>query len=409
MNGTELSEAEQDRLRDLLHRAADGLHVTTPPAPSHWSHPSRRRTAWFAAAALLVVAALGATWWLARPPRDHVVAGPLELQRIDPTVLEETGIWRLPENLPGYRVIGAQDGGSFDGSAADTPGVLAVDEPQDPTRWLLARASAELPEQPANARRVPLSDDVTATLVRTDESIWFQAEPAEGSSIGAVVSGSAKGIDEASLVDLLSEHVGSLESLTTAGTSTGPMTAMADEMGLDEHRMVWQEGEGGPGTANEQVQVSLKGNGDTEVTLILNRTSTPAWALPAWLTLSAELLSIRSEGTAEIGLSVRTRSDLGRNVVETTASSDGATQDPEAFLTVITDDGVTISALRSYLLDEPSDAAPLLEQQQLRIINSLRAMPQEDFLARLSEMGAEYVGPDSMVTTTTTFGPGPGG
>ena len=408
MSDTELTETEAERLRQLLHLAADSLEVTTPDAGPADLHPGAQRPGrgrWlFAAAAILVVVAVGAAWWLAADDADRIDSGPAEPPvTVAPQVLEQAGIWRLPEGLDGYRVVLAQDGGSFDSSSVDSPGVLAVDDPDEPTRWLMVQAYDELGEVPGNARQVALSDAVTASLVPTEGSTWFRITPAGEGSSEQVVSGSALGIDEVELTALLTEHFGTTDSLASAGDSTAAMEAMLDDAGVGEDRLVWQgDGDGGPGSSNEQVQVTLAGDDGAEVVVIMNQADDPAWSVAVRLRLTAELLSLSSAGTAQDTLSIRPRTELGRNVLENVASVPG--QPSASSLVVISDDGAWISAFPAVATATGSPAAPttLTVEQQLRIINSLRAMSEAEFRDRLSELGVEFVEsstPDGTVTT----------
>jgi hypothetical protein len=419
MSDTELTDTEADRLRDVFHRAAGALEVTTPDLDSvdlRAATPVRRgRGRWlFAAAAVLVVVALGAGWWLTATGEDRVDTGPAEPPvTVAPQVLEQTGIWRLPEDLDGYRVGGAQDGGSFDSSSVDTPGVLAVDDTEDPTRWLMVQAYDELGEldaAPAGTRQVELSDEVTVTLVPTSGSTWFRVAPTGDTAGSPPISGSALGIDEAELTRLLAGNLGTVGELEATADSTDTLEALLDDAGFGDDRIVWQgAGDGGPGSRNQQVQVSLAGDDGSEVTIIMNRGDSTAWSAAVRLRLNAELISISSAGTAQGTISVRPRPELGPNVLENVAEVPG--QPPATYLAVLSDDGAWLTALPTFSSAtglEPATSTTLPEEDQLRIINSLRAMSEDEFRARLAELGAEFIGADSVGTTTTVIGT-PGG
>ena len=227
MSDTELTDTEAARLRQLLHRAADSLEVTTPDADPVDLRPATQRHGrgrWlFAAAAGRGRGGRGRLVAVGRRrgPHRHRSRGADRHGRTP--VLEQTGIWRLPEDLDGYRVVGAQDGGSFDSSSVDTPGVLAVDDPEDPQRWLLVQAYdelGELDELPAGTRQVELSDEVTVTLVPTSGSTWFRVAPTGDVSGYLPISGSALGIDEAELTELLAERFGTVGALAATADST---------------------------------------------------------------------------------------------------------------------------------------------------------------------------------------------
>jgi hypothetical protein len=415
MNDLELTEHESDRLRELLHRRADRIQVATPQfdvvTPTH-DAPRRGNGRWFAAAAaaVVVLAAVGGAWWLSSDGTDRIDTVPAEpTVTVAPQVLEQTGIWRLPEGLDGYTVAGAQDGGSNDVSSATTPGVLAVDDPEDPQRWLMVQAYDELGEVPETARQVQLSDQVNASLIPTDGSTWFQITPTGEPGSDRVVSGSALGFDEVELVELLTEHFGPVDALTRASSSTAPMEAMLADAGFDgANELVWQGDEDtGPGGGNQSIELTLLSDDGTEVVVMLNDSATPAWAQVIRLLMSAELFSMPMADQQPLAMSIRTRSDLGRGVLESSMGPAG--QQPAASLTVLTDDGVMINVYPAGMVATPQPIGSLSEEQQLRIINSLRAMPEREFLTRLSELGAEFIGADSMGGTVTTMQGGPGG
>lgn len=415
MNDTELTDLtgpEADRLRALLHRAADSVDVTNPDHVELQPAPARRRSGpWLAAAAaVLLVAAIGATFWLTGDDGGRRIdTGPADPSvTVAPRVLEESGLWRLPEDLDGYRVVGAQDGGSFDTSSVDTAGVLAVDEPDAPARWLLVQAYDEIGEAPEGSRVVELSDEVTATLIPTGGSTWFQLSRLDGTG-RIVAGGSAFGIDDEELVDLLTEHLGSSDALVSADAPTAPMEAMLDDAGFGDDRLVWQgDGDGGPGSSNRTLQITLAGDDDTEVVILLDGINAPAWAQEVRFRMTAELILQRSRGTSAGELVVRPRPDLGRHVLEVIEQlPDG---ESNSYLVLHSDDGTRISAVTSRSTAPVAGSAParLDEEQQLRVLNSLRAMSESEFRARLEELGARFVEPGSMGTTTTVVGT-PGG
>lgn len=414
MSDLELTEHESDRLRELLHRRADHIQVSTPQfdvvSPTHEA-PRRGNGRWFAAAAVvLVLAAVGGAWWLSSDGTDRIDSVPAEpTVTVAPQVLEEAGIWRLPEGLDGYQVVGAQDGGSNDASSATTPGVLAVDDPEDPQRWLMVQAYDEFGEGGVGARQVRLSDEVSASLIPTDGSTWFRLEPDSSPMTDALVSGSALGIDEAELIQLLTDHLGSVEALTRASTSTAPMEAMLADAGFDgANELVWQGDEDtGPGGGNQSIQLTLLQDAGTEIVVVLNDNDSPSWAQHASLRMSAELFSLPSEYREPFDMSIRARPDLGRRVLE--SSTGVAGREPATTLGVLTDEGVTINVFPAGRVAAAQQVAALTEEQQLRIINSLRAMSEGEFLTQLSELGVEFIGPTSPGGTVTTMQGGPGG
>lgn len=418
MSDTELTDIEAARLRQLLHRAADGLPIQTPDVDSVDLQPAADRTGrgrWlFAAAAVLVVviAAAGAVVLLPGEDTDRIDTGPAQPPvTVAPEVLEQTGVWRLPDDLDGYRVVGAQDAGLSSVSAADQPGVLAVDDPDEPQRWLMLQAYDELGELPPETRVLPLSDQVEVALMPATRSTWFRVSPAgvgTGSSGEAVVSGSALGIDEAELLALLTERFSTVDALAAAGGSTTSMEALLDDAGFGEDRLVWQGGEDdpGPGGRDRSMELTLVDRTDAEVVVNMAAGTSPTWAQLVRLRMVTELASLPSpSGLSAVQRSIRTRPDLGRGVLESSFEIPGT--DAVRSLVVLTDDGVFIGASPSVRTDDLSALEPLSEEEQLRIINSLRAMSEDEFRARLAELGAEFVGAESVgVTTTVVSGPG---
>ncbi len=414
---SEITEPEEDRLRELLHRAAAQVPVTPAGSPLDTLGPlrvtsSRRSGRLLAvAAAVLVVVGLGAAWLLRADGDDRIETGPAEPPvTVAPEVLEQSGVWRLPEGLDGYQVAGAMDSGSTDVSATDHPGVLAVDDPDDPTRWLLIEAYDQWGEDPPTSRRVPVSDQVTAVLIDAGESIWFQMAP-NGGPGDTVVSGAVRGMAEAELLGLLAQHFGDTQQLVAAGTSTVAMEAMLRDSKLDgEYALVRQGREvTAPRGGIRNLEVTLVGDDGTEVTVVLASNDQPPWAQILTLQLTAELFGMELQSSPGVAMTVDRRPDLGPDVIE--SGLGGAATGPVTGITAISDDGVMITAARSVAAvaaaaaasgAASADIAPLSEAEQLRILNSLRAMTEPEFRARLSGLGVDFVEsttPDGTVTT----------
>jgi hypothetical protein len=409
---TELTGPEAERLRALLHRAADSLDVTTP---DHLEiEPARRRPnpgRWLgAAAAVLVIAAIGAAWWLSGDDGQRIDTGPAEPSvTVAPRVLEEAGVWRLPEGLDGYRIVGARADDASSVYHADRPGVVEVDDPDEPTRWLSVSAYDELGSVPPDSAEVPLSDEVTAELVPTGGSTWFRLMPNGEPLSELIVSGSALGFDEAELTGLLTEHLGTREALQAAADGTEPMVALLDDAGLGGERLVWEGGDDpGPGSRSRSSELTLVDDDGAEVLVTMVGGDAAPWFYILRFQMIAELTSITlPERSATFTRSVTRRSDLGRNVLESTITADGL--DTIRSLAAVTDDGVTLGVTPSYPEAGAPDTLPsLTEEQQLRIINSLRATSEDEFRARLAELGVEFIGADSAGVTTTIEG-APGG
>jgi hypothetical protein len=417
MSDTELTDTEAARLRQLLHRAADSLAVDTPDADSIDLQPDAGRPGrgrwFFAAAAILAVVVGGAVWLQAGDDAERIDTGPAEPPvTVAPQVLEQAGVWRLPEGLDGYRIVGSEDAGSSL-SSADQPGVLAVDDPDEPQRWLLVQAYDELGQLPPDARVVPLSDQVDVALVATTRSTWFRLAPT-GAGAGppgeVVVTGSALGIDEAELLALLTERFSTVDAVSTAGSSTASMEAVLDDAGFGGDRLVWQGGaaDPGPGFGGEAIRVTLADHSDGEFVIGLTGGATPPWAQITRLRLVADLMSLpNAQDPGSMRRELRTRPDLGRGVIESTYTADG--METVRGLAVLTDDGVLINVSPVAMVRPDARTMPLLAiDEQLRIINSLRSMSEDEFRARLAELGAEFIGAESVGVTTTVVGE-PGG
>jgi hypothetical protein len=417
MSDTELTDTEAARLRQLLHRAADSLPVTTPDVDSIdlqpvTGRPGRGRWLLGAAAVLTVVlAAAGAVWLLSDEDSDQIDTGPAEPPvTVAPQVLEQAGIWRLPEGLDGYRVVGAQDAGLSSGSNADRPGVLAVDDPDDPQRWLLVQAYDELGELPPTGLFAPLSDQVDVASVPSGNSLWFRLTPTGDDSSDVVISGAARGIGRTELLEMLARRFGTVEALSAAAASTTSMEALLDDAGFGDPRLVWLGGadDPGPGGGGGSVQLSLVDRTGTEFVVALSSSDTPPWAQLTRLRLITELMSLPDNGDpGSLRRWIRTRPDLGRRVLESTYTAEG--MDSVRSLAVLTGDGTLISVSPVAAVGAAAQTMKSLStDQQLRIINSLRAMSEDEFRAWLAELGAEFIGADSVGVTTTVVGE-PGG
>jgi len=419
MSDTDPTGPEEERLRGLLHRAAASLEVTAPeqltiePAPTPARVRGRGRTSgrWLVAAAMLAVAAVGGAWWLSAGDEDRLDTGPAEPPvTVAPEVLEQAGIGRLPEGLDGYRVVAAMDGGSYDTSSSDHPGVLAVDDPDDPQRWLMVEAYDQWGVDPPGSRPIPISEEVTAVLIPAGQSIWFQMTPTTGPDDN-VVSGAVRGMEEEQLLDLLTRHFGDALTLAEAGTSTGAMEAMLRDSSLDgENALVRQGREAGdPGGGSRNIEVTLIGDDETEVTVTVAPGGLPAWAVVMQLELTAELFSMELQSSPGASMTVNRRPDLGTNVIE--SGVEGVEMGPGRGIAVVTDDGVMITASSAGWAQQaaagtvgatPPTITPLGEDDQLRIINSLRAMSEIEFRAQLAELGIGFIEPSSPDDTVTT-------
>ena len=136
----------------------------------------------------------------------------------------------------------------------------------------------------------------------------------------------------------------------------------------------------------------------------------PAWAQRLRFEQQADLSSIALDDVGP-GVVYRAtpRPELGRNVLEMSSSSDG--MPTVTSLLVFTDDGVMISVARAATIDQVRRTGrdPLPEAEQLRIVNSLRAMSESAFTEQLTALGVEFVTaggttPGGLEPTTTVPG-----
>ena len=177
---------------------------------------------------------------------------------------------------------------------------------------------------------------------------------------------------------------------------TEKMEAILDDAGLGDDRIVWQgNGDGAPGSRSQQLEIVLQGDDDTEVAILLHRADAPAWVRSVQNRMTADLISWRSRGTPAGELLVHPRPDLGSNTLQVTEKLPDT--EPTTYLLVHSDDGTSISAVVARAAGTAAEPPirTLTEEQQLRIINSLRAMPEDEFRAQLAELGVELVEPTS--------------
>lgn len=412
MNDTELSEAEQDRMRTLLRRAADGLHVTTPPVPTYRSRPSRRRTGWLAAASLLVIAALGATWWATRPERQYqyLDAGPLEI-RIDPTVVEQTGMWRLPTEDSGVDALEVYE------SQTNLGFQLAVDDVESPERWLaIVPSGFPVTEHPDAEPPVTIGDATSAILLHSDDPddpTWLElTEPGSSGELTMAY----QGLGDEQVLAAATELVGRIGSLTDVDAVNRALASFVPPDGLVP---TWDPERGAVELDPSSAPTSLVGlmtrsavAGDTDVSINLRATGLPPAVAQVELLLQAEAAQLLAQtgGPPSPGVLVD-RPDLGEGVWALSYP-----ESPHDTLMVITEDGVSISAVATVAAVEagPEDGtdslevAPLTVEQQIHFINSLRAMTEEEFLLELDRRGVDHYGIGDEIPLTSRLHGGTG-
>ncbi len=406
---------DTDELRAAMRRAAAGVEV--PPTPSMPSLPTRPSTTrrfapLLVAAAVVLIAGLGAWAILGDDGSRRVESGPARPDdtdgphvTIDPTVLEQTGVWRLPEGLDDVTLVAAQSTGFSTGFEGSAPGRLAVDDPDDPQRWMMVQAYNEFGVAPRASRPFTVSDEVEGFTVSSGmgSMIWFQIEP---TSVDAVVSGTVSGIDEQQLTDALTEIFAAPGNSMPGEGFDSSIEQLTEQLGLTDSEIYDWDGDantthGGEGS-RPSIELTLMddasvpnpgdGLGGPEVTVSIAGTDgAPTWAqmLRYELMGDASLVAGADAGLTDIPTySMHRRPDLGPQVIETRAALSGVRTPP--ILTVFTDDGVMLSAnLATTATTIGSEG--LTEAEQLRIINSLVAMDEQAFLDRLDADGIEFI------------------
>lgn len=360
MNDTELTELthpEADRLRALLHRAADSLDVTTPEHAELVPTRGRRTPGrWLAvAAAVLLIAAVGATVMLLGDDGDQRIdTGPADPSvTIAPRVLEQSGIWRLPEELDGYRLLSATPASSVRSV------MLAVDDEATPTRWLsVTNYGVE----------IPLDDRTEVVALPSGQDLLLRPVDGEGgvtryglrAGDGTFITGTFSGVDREDVVDLWS--------------STTPDAAGLASLDLPAGLRATWNAEGDPLEPSRSVDLALVDDDGNRVTVVVGETELSA----AVAELRQRVLLLDLSSTAE--QSVTRRPDLGPGVLQVRTDAEGVPPGARNTLVVVAADGTIISATGA------GD-----EATQLRIINSLRALPEQEFRDAVREAGGELI------------------
>ncbi|HVK75826.1 MAG TPA: hypothetical protein VM734_20990 [Kofleriaceae bacterium] len=377
---TDPDPTEEARLRALLHRAVDDLDV--PPFEDHASIPvtapahRSRRAPLLAAAAVLVVAFGGLAWW-ASGSGERIDTSPAE--QVDPFVIEEQGIWRLPNGDSGFEVTEAME------STTRFPQQIAVDDVDVPTKLLaIIPGSFVLADQPDAEPAAPFTEHTTMTLLRGEspaEVSWLEIA-GEGNTGYLTFGYVGLNDDEAqavarSLVEEIDDEVGALTDtarVDAALRSFQPPAGMAPTWNPEDAGIgTGAYDESGPVTS---IGLRLDGHGSRDDTTVsIRQTFLPQAVAVKWhriqTTSSVTAPTTNTNGTPR---RVNIRTNLGRGVL--VVNVDGVDT-----VTVITDDGTEITAGNN------SESEPLTIQQQLDIINSLRSVDEREFRARLDAAG----------------------
>lgn len=396
MNDDELIDAGSPRLSDLLHRAADGLHVD--PArelPIELTPPSDTRRPWLlAAAVLLIVAGLGAAWLLTSgDDGQRLDSGPAEpAVTIAPRVIEDDGIWRLPEAPAEFELVAAElsTGGEM------RPELIAVDDPSAPTRWLvLGLGTPQITLDEATTRR-PLPDGSELLLVEDPEGARSTRFVVIAPTGEPTANGAAFGVEADELAASIASMGRRPESLQTP----------------DGLEVVWPD-ELPPSTELPQtLRLTLMGPDELEVVLTLSDYGLPGPLAAVLLRAALEDIG-RASGVQvdrTVTVSLVERSDLGPGMWEQLYLQDGMPISRDDQLLALTEDGVAIAATRTFRTDLDPDLRPLSESDQLELINGLVAVSEAGFRERLIQLGVRLDDwtDDGTAQTTTTFVSGDG-
>lgn len=408
----------EDGLRDLLHRAVDELTIepvvdlptTEPLRPAAGHSRSDSRGPWLVAAAVVVIAALGAGWWVSGPGGETIDVGPAALapaDRVDSDqlqrVVEESGIWRLPDRASGFTVTEVME------SSARMPLQIAVDDPDSPTELLaIIPGSYSLAGQPDATAPAPFTEKTTSVFLGTDEpgvASWLEVT---GEGRAGYLTFVYIGLDdrtiEAVARSLVEEIGGSSGSLTDSGRVGAALGGFRPPDGLVA---TWDPSRVGIGSSAYDptgpitsigLRVTGSGNGERSAVSI-RETSLPRAVAMAWGRIQATSPAIAP--TTDVNgapRQIEERPDLGQGVLV-------ATLDGVDTATLFTDDGTEITAQ-----SDPSSAQTTFDRrsltvdQQLELIRSLRATSESEFSAALDAMGISVSSADEGATTTTTGG-----
>lgn len=390
---TDPDPTEEAALRVLLHRAVDDLEIPPYGAAPHGvveldRHRSRR-TPWLAAAAVLVVVAGGLAWWSSSHGDERIDAGPAE--QLDPRVVEESGIWRLPAEGSSFEVAEVMESG------VRLPIQIAVDDVEDPTKLLaISPAGFGVTVDPEAGPAVEFTDSTTYSLLHgpiAEDPTWLEVT---GEGQTGYLTFAYVGLTDAEVMDAarslvleIGDTVGALtdtDQLSRALSTFRPpsgLTALWDPDGVAAS--IRDMSATGAPTSTIGLVAMPTADGDV-VGISLTETGLP-------LPVSSLWRRVQSTSPARLdlaaGVETQERPDLGRGVSTTTFA--GTTS-----VVVTTEDGVEISVATMRLDDTGATGmspTSLSEQEQMGIINSLRSMSESDFRAALDQRGVPVTGP----------------
>lgn len=401
MTGDELSEEQSAQLKAVFERAGSAVPVPDRSVDRLLTpierRSNRQRGRWLVAAAVAVLLAGGAGfWWRSHDGVEHVeTAGvgsttvePPVHETVDPLVVEQKGIWRLPTDLAGHRVVDATS------TSTMVPVLFAVDDPEAPTRWIsFTRNSVDIPVDD-RARTVDLGPDVSLVLHPTGTGSGMDGVTQYGLVSGSsspYVTGTFHGVDEDSVVDMFRRAFPDRAVLSRPAEAPSTLAGIQPPEGL---HATWAAGDDRAGGL-PALQLTLVDDEGAEAVVGLQSTGLPPAVVELRLRVAAAEKSNRSgSGSDTERQEIRRRPDLGRNVLEErTIGTDGKPAPVDAAtLLVIADDGTIITAQRA-VRSGVGAALPLSRDRQIEIINSLRAMDEVDLRAKLAASGVDLVDP----------------
>ena len=391
---TDPDPTDEDRLRALLHRAVDGLDVEAPDAvPSTIERlvPARRpsRTPWMVAAAVLLIAALGVGWWTLGDD-DTVRSGPADGETIEGlrTVLEQSGVWRLPASASGLRVTRA-----VHARVGMTDAFVATDDAADPNELLMLAPVGFLSNAPGVTPPQPFvggSTVSTLTVEGPGASTWIEVAAPGGAGY---LTAAFVGVDRAAVEQVLRTMVDGFGEAPVSLTNMNRFAELLDAVELPEGlEPLWSDDDitelldPGPGDGTSQGDAA----GDARSLALFLDDGDVGEGLGISL-IETDLPGPVARVWSEVFWSFPTMDSAFRPAPELGVGVLSGVVDEVPTVLVVTDDGTQIMAGRTGLGGESvvtSSVDPLPIEQQLAMIATLRAMSEAELRAGLRDVGA---------------------
>jgi hypothetical protein len=368
---TDLSPSEEQRLRNLVQRAADTLDVAARErVPATLGRRDRRVVAVAAVVVLVVIAALAA--FMARGRTQEVDTVSPTTVTADQQWRNESGPWRLPEVTSGLTVTHV-----YDAFNTSTPFLVSTDGNEDPRRWL-----AVAPVPLGDAAPGPVAESTTlpsGVVLRR-----FNPAPSDGAGIswieaqdpnsGSVTTFAFHGVSMADAAAYAERVVDRAANLTDVA---GVLRAVDDVRPINGLQRTWNPDPGAYQLGSEQL-----------MGIILETTS------PAGRAFRVSIFPTNMTApAARISSTLRDRT-TSPAVQQLTASSTQPTATPGPEIQAWAKDGtmITVTPETSTSGDDAS-----VNSDMLRILRSLRSMTKTQFDSELDRRGIERG-----ATTTTT-------